>query len=71
MDANRPFLTEDGVLIIPADCADEYRWWVEGGRSVAEILKELNACRSVWSRYSSDPYPDELQKEVYPLLGGE
>jgi hypothetical protein len=64
----RPYVTEDGRLIVPAGCPDEYRWW-GGGKKLAEILVELKVSRTVWERYSPEPYPEELRKENYPLLG--
>ena len=70
MDENKPHLTENGTLVIPADCEEKYRWWADG-QPISDTLKELNASRTVWMRYSFDPYPDDLQKEVYPLLDPE
>lgn len=67
--ADRPYLTPEGTLVVPAGCGEEYRWWVKGGRRVTDILRELKAPRSVWARYSADPYPEDLAREVYPLLG--
>lgn len=67
--ADRPFLTPEGTLAVPAGCGDEYRWWVKGGKHVTDILREFKAPRSVWARYTSDPYPEDLAREVYPLLG--
>lgn len=66
---DRPFLTPEGTLIVPAGCGPEYRWWTKEGRRVADILCELGASRSVWARYCPDPYPEDLAREVYPLLG--
>ena len=67
--ADRPYLTPEGTLAVPAGCGPEHRWWTKEGRRVADILQELKAPRSVWARYSSDPYPEDLAREVYPLLG--
>jgi len=69
LPADRPFLTPEGTLVVPAGCGPEYRWWAKGGRSVADIMRELKAPRSVWTRYTADPYPEDLAREVYPLLG--
>lgn len=65
----RPYLDENGDLVVPSDCPPEYRWWA-GGRSMGEILVELGVTRTVWERYSAEEYPEELRKENYPLLGG-
>lgn len=64
----RPYFTEEGVLIIPSDCELKYRWWAKGGQSLKETLLELKAPQSVWKRYLDEPYPEELKKENYPLL---
>lgn len=67
--ADRPYLTPEGTLVVPAGCGPEYQWWIKGGKHVTDILRELKAPRSVWARYSADPYPEDLAREVYPLLG--
>ncbi len=67
---SRPYLSEDGELVVPADCAEEYRWWTKDGRKLTEILTELKVSKTVWQRYTPKPYPEELQRENYPLLGG-
>lgn len=63
----KPFIAEDGNLVVPAGCAEEYRWW-DGGMKLTAILVGLKVSKSVWQRYTSEPYPEELQKENYPLL---
>lgn len=67
-DGVRPYIDDDGRLVVPAACAEEYRWWAKGGRSIGDILTELKVSRTVWERYSPESYPEELQKENYPLL---
>lgn len=67
---SRPYLTEDGALVVPADCDAQYRWWAKGGLKLADILIELKASKTVWRNYLPDEYPEELQKENYPLLDG-
>lgn len=66
---DKPFLTPEGTLAVPAGCGPEYRWWTREGKRVSDILRELKAPRSVWARYCADPYPEDLAREVYPLLG--
>ena len=66
---SRPYLSETGELVVPADCEDEYRWWTKGGRKLTAILTELKVSRTVWNKYITDAYPEQLQKENYPLLG--
>ncbi|WP_461209143.1 hypothetical protein [Desulfocurvus sp. DL9XJH121] len=70
MPESRPFIDDHGDLVVPADCPEEYRWWA-GGRSLEAILTELGASKTLWERYSPEPYPEELRKENYPLLGNE
>lgn len=67
---SRPRIDETGALVVPADCDPRYRWWTKDGMKLARILVELHASRSVWERYMAEPYPEELQRENYPLLGG-
>jgi hypothetical protein len=64
----KPYVNEDGVLIVPEGCDPKYHWWAKGGQSVMETMKELKVSKTVWSKYSEEPYPEDLQKENYPLL---
>lgn len=64
----RPYVNEDGVLVVPEGCDSKYHWWTKGGQSVMETLKELKVSKTVWAKYSEEPYPEDLQKENYPLL---
>jgi hypothetical protein len=64
----KPYVSENGVLVMPEDCDPKYRWWTKDGQSVMETMKELKVSKTVWARYTEDPYPEELQKENYPLL---
>jgi hypothetical protein len=66
---DHPYLTPEGTLVVPAGCGPEWRWWTKEGKRITVILRELKAPRSVWARYVSDPYPEDLAREVYPLLG--
>lgn len=64
MDNNKPYLTDDGVLVVPFQCPDHsYKYWKKEGKPVTEILKELNAPPEVWARYTTDPYPGTEQKD--------
>lgn len=62
-----PYINDADELIVPAACDEKYRWW-DGGMPVADILKELKVSRTVWDKYSPDPYPEDLARENYPLL---
>ncbi|NJB68778.1 hypothetical protein GGQ74_002451 [Desulfobaculum xiamenense] len=56
----KPYVNEAGVLVIPRDCDEKYRWWA-GGQKITATLIELRASEDVWSRNSHDPYPEELR----------
>ena len=59
-DRARPYLDEQGVLVIPFDSDPRYHWWA-GGQHVLETLRELNAPPKVLVRYRPDEeahYPD-------------
>ena len=51
----KPYINHRGELIIPFDGDPKYHWWA-GGQSVAATLRELNAPREVWERYTDTPY---------------
>jgi hypothetical protein len=42
---------EDGSLVIPFDCHPSYHWWKDGGKSIYEILTELDAPFAVARKY--------------------
>ena len=46
----KPYIKENGELIIPFDCEPKYRWWA-GGQSVRATLLELNAQQEVLCNY--------------------
>lgn len=69
--ASRPYINDADELVVPADCDPQYRWWTGEGLKLSKILIELKVSRTVWEKYSPEEYPEELQKENYPLLGGE
>ncbi|MBN2140153.1 MAG: hypothetical protein PHV85_07440 [Desulfovibrionaceae bacterium] len=59
-DNNRPYLLDDGTLIIPFSCADHrFKYWKQEGMTLAEILAEINAPEELFARYSSGPRPDQ------------
>ena len=49
-DKPKPYIKENGELIIPFDCEPKYRWWA-GGQSVRATLLELNAQQEVLCNY--------------------
>jgi hypothetical protein len=52
---SKPYITDDGELIIPFDSDPKYHFWKPCGQSVAETLRELNAPDWVWKKYTDDP----------------
>jgi hypothetical protein len=75
MDKTKPYLDEDGTLVIPFECGDHtYKYWKQEGRSLADILAELGAGEEVWDSYTHVPYspaaaPDGA--EAAPEAGGD
>jgi hypothetical protein len=62
MDKNKPYLAEDGTLVVPFECSDHaYKYWKQEGKPLTEILKELGADQDVWARYTHVPYPDAAE----------
>src|ERR1041385_5198616 len=51
----KPFIDSDDNLHVPHDADPRYRWW-QGGQSVAETLRELNAPDSVMKLYADEPF---------------
>jgi len=48
---SKPYLTDKGTLVIPMDVDRKYKWWVWGGQSLEETLKELGASQEIIDRY--------------------
>ncbi|WP_272700482.1 hypothetical protein [Desulfovibrio sp. Fe33] len=64
MDEKKPFLTEDGTLVIPFECSDNAdKYWKQEGKDMTDILKELNASPEIWARYTHKPYPSDGDSE--------
>ncbi len=58
MEENKPYLTEDGVLIIPFECSDHaYKYWKQEGNKLTAILTELGASEEIWVKYTHEKYP--------------
>jgi hypothetical protein len=73
MDKTKPYLDEDGTLVIPFECGDHtYKYWKQEGRSLADILAELGTGEEVWDSYTHVPYsaasavPDGADPEREP-----
>lgn len=59
MNEKRPYLDDDGTLIIPFECSDNAdKYWKQEGKSLTDILKELNATPETWVRYTHKKYPE-------------
>lgn len=56
---SRPYLNDQGELIIPFGCDPHYCYWKPGGQSIAKTLAELDAPPEVWRRYVKD-YSESL-----------
>lgn len=59
----KPYITDEGVLVIEKDCDPAYHWWA-GGKTIAQTLIELRASEDVWKLYSHEEYPEELKADT-------
>lgn len=59
----KPYIDDLGQLIIPNDCHPDYRWWQSGGKSIWEILVELEAPFDVARRYVSRGFGTRLTEQ--------
>lgn len=59
----KPYLDDRNQLIIPNDCHPDYRWWQSGGKSVWQILVELEAPFDVARRYVSRGFGSPLTEQ--------
>ncbi|MDD4731932.1 MAG: hypothetical protein PHX58_08370 [Desulfovibrio sp.] len=52
MPKDKPYLNENGDLVIPFACPDHTdKYWKAEGKSMAQLLQELNASDEVLLRY--------------------
>lgn len=58
---NKPYINDAGILIIPFNSDKKYHWW-NGGQSVEDTLKELNAPEEVIKKYIS-PFRKEINND--------
>ena len=49
-ETNRPYIDEQGVLVVPFDSEPRFHWWA-GGQPIIETLKELDAPDEVFAMY--------------------
>ena len=47
----KPYIDDAGRLVVPFDVHPEYRWWTSSGKSIWEILVELDAPFDVARKY--------------------
>ncbi len=61
---DKPYLLEDGTLVIPFACPDHSnKYWKVEGRKLSEVLAELDVDRELWTKYTTDPYPGDEEEE--------
>ena len=48
--ANKPYINEQGILVIPFDSEPRFHWWADG-QSMIETLKELDAPDEIFAKY--------------------
>lgn len=61
---DKPYFTEDGTLVIPFSCPEHsYKYWKKEGKKLSEVLTELGVDRETWSRFTADPFPDDVPPE--------
>ncbi|MBI9080814.1 MAG: hypothetical protein JEY79_13880 [Pseudodesulfovibrio sp.] len=66
MEEEKPYINEQGDLIIPLNLPEQYKWWKHSEfknrnkknpyLKIDEILEELKAPYDVWVRYTHEKY---------------
>ena len=63
-DEKKPYLDDDGTLVIPFECADNaHKYWKQEGMHLTDILRELNADPETWARYTHKPFSENGDNE--------
>lgn len=47
----KPYITEEGELVIPFDSDPKYQYWKPCGQSLFETLRELKVSEEIWNKY--------------------
>jgi predicted amidohydrolase YtcJ len=53
-----PYIDSSGAIVIPSNADPKYHYW-NGGQSLADTLRELNAPENVWRNHTEKPYPEK------------
>lgn len=58
MNDNKPYINDQGDLIVPFECSDNsYKYWKKEGKSMEDVLEEIAAPPEVRTRYLQDYEP--------------
>ncbi len=49
----RPYINDAGILVIPSECNEKYRWWTSKGQNIQATLAELGAPPEIIVKYVS------------------
>ncbi len=60
----KPYIKDDGTLVIPLDSDPIYHWWKPCGQSIYATLRELGASETIFNRYLAQPKLHEIEDEV-------
>jgi hypothetical protein len=52
----KPYIHEQGHLVVPSDSPRKYKWWLKGTMSLEDILRELKVNEETWKRYTDEEY---------------
>lgn len=47
----KPYITDDGELVVPFDADPKYQYWKPCGQSLFETLRELKVSEEIWNKY--------------------
>lgn len=60
MADNKPYLDENGDLVIPFECADHrFKYWKKEGAPLSEILREAGVPEERWAEFTHEPFEPE------------
>lgn len=60
MDEIKPYIDEDGTLVIPFECADHrHKYWKQEGDPLSAILREAGVPEEDWAKYTHELFQAE------------
>ncbi len=55
-DQDKPYIDDNGTIVIPFNIDKKYHFW-NGGQHLSKTMQELNVPEDIWHKHIEKPYP--------------